>query len=317
MAGTAPPNKQRNIRKRRKLQELYTRGVELRFEADGVHLGPFKDDDGNDIPANDETVAMFITPPSPLQREQALREGQAARQLAILKAKREEDSFESTSARLYVTQMTPQQLTEYVLSVDEGDRMQEAQREVLKRDEWEDFTALQDLMRKWEEAGSPVDDPEWEPLLERDRDFGRQVREETMRLKSDSKDSLALVPRNELEERAFSKRIELEASQAFLGTYEAQMVMYSCRDSDDHQELFFESPEEIRDLPEEVQKAIGNAINDFIQDVREAKNSQGVAPGSDSSVLPDAPETSEASTPEVPSEPVKSRGSSKSQLSTV
>lgn len=285
-------SKQRSIKKRRRLQELYARGREVRFTADSVQDGPFEESLGEDA----EAVAMWICPPSPLQREQALRDAQAARQRALLRARKDEDSLESAAARSFIAGLSDDQLHEYLLSLDQADRFQEAQRVVLKDDEWSDFTELQDAMRQWEEAGKPEGD-EWTPLLERDTEFGKQVAAESDRLRDSALESLKAVPRPEKEKRAFDKRIELEASSAFMEHYEWAMMFYGCRDDEDHNELFFEDIDEMRSQDERIQKVIGDILGTFITDTREAKNLQRVAPGLESSVLPEEPETSEVSTP--------------------
>jgi hypothetical protein len=68
-----------NIAKRRKLEELFARGTEVRFNSDGVNRGDPKDDD----------LVVWVTPPSPLQREQAVRDAQADRARLMLRIKRD------------------------------------------------------------------------------------------------------------------------------------------------------------------------------------------------------------------------------------
>jgi hypothetical protein len=287
-------SKQRNIAARKRLAALYERGVELRFTADGVAKGPF------DEPLDeDKGVAIWIAPPSPLQRQQALNEASASRARATLRARREDDSAEALAANAFLASMGHATLVDYVLTIGESDRRTQAQREVLALEEWEDFTALRDAMRQWDDAGNP-DDDEWRPLVDRDREFGRQVNAAADRLREAARETLDSLPRAELERRAFDKRIDLVSSQAFMSTFEEWMMYYSCRDDRDHSELFFDSPEDLADSDQQIQDNVADAVAEFIQDPAEAKNSQGAASGSEPSELPEEPETSEASTPEEP-----------------
>lgn len=279
-----------SIQKRKRLEALYARGTYVRFGPDGVRKP--------DEESTEDDVAVWVSPPSPLQREMAIREASAARNRATLEARRESNSDAAVNAQSFITAMSDDDLREYVLDLDEADRMSRARREVLLKKEWEDFNALRDAMRQFEEAGSPDDDPEWEPLLERDREFGNQVSDEYDRLRQGDEEGLRLIPRAEQEKRAFDKRVEQGASVVFMKHYEDNMLFYACRDDEDHTVLFFENIAEMRSMPLEVQEALSNTLADFIGDAGEAKNSQAAGSGSASSEPANEPETSEASTPE-------------------
>ena len=75
------------------------------------------------------------------------------------------------------------------------------------------------------------------------------------------------------------------------------MLFYSCRDDEDHNELFFEDVKEMRSFPEELIRTLADSLSEFISQVAEAKNSPRAAPGSESAEPPVKPETSPASTP--------------------
>lgn len=305
--------KKTNISKRRRLSELYAKGVFARFNETGS--GAFHanrtDEDGRplqiesvgneDFVLGDDDVVIWVQPPSPLQREQALREAQAARSRALLGARRNEDSPDAANTRAFVANMGRETLIDYVLSADEQERRERAQRDVLGEDEWKDFAALQDAMRQWDEAGNPRTE-EWEPLIERDVEFGRQVSNATKYLREVDRESLSMMPREELEKRAFEKRVELLGSQAFVQEYERQMIFYAARDDEDTAELFFEDVDDLMSQDDIVQATLSDTLASFIEDPAEAKNSQRAEPGSEPSEPPVEQETSEASTPETVSE---------------
>lgn len=298
----------RNIKARKRLQALYARGTVVRFNADGWEKGPFEEPLG---PDDEDTVEIYVCAPSPLQREQALREAQAARARASLAAKDENsDTNEAVMARGWVANLSLDGVIDNALELDEGERRASAEREVLSREEWEDFDALMDAMRQWDEAGNPRTE-EWQPLIERDLEFGRQLREEANRRRADDRESMKMLPRKQLEERVFTKRIELAGTQAFMAKYEEQMLLYACRDPEDHDELFFFDGEELLSQDDLVQEALTTVLAEFIKDPREAKNSQRAESGSEQSEPPVEPEISEASIPEESKELVTSPGTSK------
>lgn len=286
----------RNIKARKKLSELFKRGIEVRFDEDGGHLGPFLDEDGKPIPVTDEQVAMWIQAPSPYQREMALRDAQAARAKALLRAKRDEESEENLTSRAFLSEMTPETLSEYVLMIDEEERQNTAIREVLSREEWAEFPALQDSFRRMEEVGGNPEDDEWKDLMEADRRYGNQVAERENELSEAARESLKYLSSEELERRALEKRSEIVGSQAFMAEYEKQMLYYSIRDIENTSNLFFDTVDEWNEQPEEIRTIVVEALSKFVGEAAEAKNSLGAASGSDLSALPNEPETSEPST---------------------
>lgn len=290
----------RNIQARRKLSELYRQGVEVRFGPGGAKVGrlaetgqpPF------DEPLTDDEVALWVCPPSPLQRDQALRDAQAAKARALIKAKRDKDSEEHLTAMAFIAEMSDETLADYLLEAGRDDREREAVRDVLGDEEWKDMSELQDALRQFEESDTPEDDPEYAAVLERDVEYGRQVDARMTELREADRDAMKLMSREVLERRALNKRSELTGVQRFMQEFELQMTYYSVRDVKDRQVLFFESPRDFAEQAEVVQVGIKEALSLFINDVTEAKNSFGVAAGSEPSVQPSEQATSEPSTPE-------------------
>jgi hypothetical protein len=282
----------RNLQARRKLSELYKKGVEVRFGPDGGRIGPFEE------PAAEDEVALYVAPPSPLQREQALRDAQAKRARALIATKREEESEEHLTSKAFLAEMSLPTLIDYVLIADQEERRAEAIRDVLARDEWKDISALQDALRQFDEDETDEDDPEYKAILERDEEYGRQVNERDLSLIEAARDALKLLSRDELERRALEKRSELVGSQAFMNEYERQMTYYSVREVGNDSLLFFESARDWADQDDLIQTTIKEALSMFINEGTEAKNSQGAVSGSDSSALPSEPVISEVSIPE-------------------
>ena len=304
-----------NIKARRKLSDLYKRGVEVRFGRgpDGNPVGKiapkgeglFLDEDGSPLPVGDDEVQVWLQVPSSLQREMSMRDAQAARAKSLVRAKRDEGSEEHLTIMAFLADMSDETLIEYVLVQDRDTRRQDAMREVLADDEWKDITAYQDALRQYEESGQSfeelMEDPEYVALMEVDSKFGNQVAEREVSMMDTQREALKMqleAGRGNVERKALAKRAELVGTQAFMAEYERQMMFYSVREIDDNNALFFESAREMANQDEEMLRTFQEALAPFISDSTEAKNLQGVASGSGSSELPSEPETSEASTPE-------------------
>lgn len=303
----------KNIKARRMLSDLYKSGVEVRFGRgpDGrpeskiapKGEGYFVDDDGKPIPPAPGQIQVWVQSPSPLQREMAMRDAQAARARALVKAKRDENSEEHLTIMAFLADMSDDTLVDYLITQGQQDRRAEAQREVMSDDEWKDMTALQDAMRQYEEDPRSdeelKDDEEYQALMELDKRFGEQVHEKERVILDAERQSLEMRDRSDLERKALERRADIVGTQAFMFEYEKQMLFYSVRDFEDNGILFFESARELAEADDHVRETFQDAMVPFISDASEAKNLQGAESGSDSSGPPNAPETSEASTPEV------------------
>lgn len=263
----ATKTKLTRIDKRKRLEALFDRGAYVRFNSD----------EGNRPVINPEVesesdLRIWVAPPSPLQREMAVREAQAGRARVMIEARDEANSTTWLTIHNFVRGLSTDELITYIVDLDDSDYLTQARREVLLYPEWEDFNALRDAMRQYEESGANEDDEEWAPLLERDRVFGEQVMSRADELREDARAGYALMPREKLEENALEKRVEQAGSAAFMTQYEEWMLFYSCRDDEDHGALYFESLDDMKSLPVEVQGALAVRLTAFIQESSEAKN---------------------------------------------
>ena len=284
----------RNLKARRKLSALYARGAELRFGPDGPIEGPY------DGPPSDDVVAMWVGPPSPLQREMALRDAQASRAKALLRMRTDNDSEERLTGLAYLSEMSMDTLIDYILQHDLEDRRGEAVREVLRSEEWKDIQSLQEAFRPYDDGELEADpeDPDYQVLMEADKRYGEQVDARLAEMTDATRYSLQMLSRQELERRALEKRGDLIASQAFMAEYERQMLFYSVREADDHGVLFFESAREFAEQDDVIQSAVSKTLQAYVNEVPEAKNSPGAEVGSQQSAPPSEPEISESSTPQ-------------------
>ena len=296
------------IKARRRLSDIYKMGVEIRFggryglngemaPGDGT-FREFVDEDGQPIALAEDEVAMWVQPPSPMHRDMALRNANAAKSRAALALRRDEDSEEHLAALEFIEQMSEDTLYDYVLIAENAERQQDAIREVLAEEEWSDITALQESLRIFDEEDRSEDDPEVQAVLERQEELQRQVSAREAELREAALEVLKLRGPEAARKKAMEQRGELVSSRAFMHEYERQMTYFAVRDTESHGVLFFESPAELTSQPDEVIAMIQAALNTFIADGNEAKNSPRAESGSASSAPPSKPATSESSTPE-------------------
>jgi hypothetical protein len=287
-------NRLTSIEKRRRLEALFERGGYVRFRS-GPDGGVIVKDDDDE---HDDDMKIWIGPPNPFQREMAIREAQAGRARAMLDVKESPDSTNGLTARAFIQAMPLNDLADYIMDLNESDRLQAARRDVLSHKEWADFNALRDAMRQFDEAGSPTEDPEWRTLLDRDVQFGNEVETRAQEIRDGDREGYLLQPRTELEKKALDKRIDQMGSMRFMLIYEEWMLFYSCRDDEDHSVLYFESVADLKSMPEEISTALAEKLSQYIGDAADAKNSPGADSGSDLLEPPASPEISELSIPE-------------------
>jgi hypothetical protein len=318
-----------NIRARRKLSDLYKKGVEVRFgeDSDGrpysriatqdaedrdagifVKKGKFVDEHGNPLPVGEDEVQVWCQTPSPLQKDMAMRDGQASRAKSLVRAKRDEESEEHLTILAFLADMSDETLVEYVLIQGKDERRQDAIREIMGEEEWAELTAYQDALREYEERGLTMEellaDEDYQALMELDVKFGQQINEREAEMLDSAREAMNMLvasSRASVEKKAIATRADLISTQAFMAEYERQMLFYSVREFDDNGVLFYESARELAGEDEEILRTYQTALAPFISDSAEAKNSQGAAPGSDSSVPPSEQEISGVSTPETAS----------------
>lgn len=295
-----------NIQARKKLAALYAKGLEVRFGPDPNGNPKISMPDNFEGPVSEppgpDDIQMWVQPPSPLQREEAMRAAQAARAKALVRAKREKDSEEHNTIMAFLADMSDETLIEYVLLQDRDSRKADAMREVLGEDEWKDMASFQDIARSYDEDERSLEeleaDPEYQAFMELDIEFGRQVSAREQELMDSQRESLKFqleTGRGNVEQKALKHRAELVGTQAFMYEYELQMRYFSVRQFDDHGLLFFTNPRECAEAPDEVKNAITEALANFISESGEAKNLQGVVSGLGSSEPPAGQETSESS----------------------
>lgn len=265
MAGQSAGQRNRllKIEKRNRLEKLFERGEYVHFNADGSIAAA---DSGQWV------ERIYVASPNPFQRDQALREGQAARALVVLDARENAGTKEWLEVRSFIAALDQEELIEFVLNSKTVERLNEARRDVLVEDEWNDYNQLRDAMRQYEDEGYPVDDPKWDSLRQRDLDFAQQVSDQADELRATEKESLKMLPREALEKRAVDIRVESAGSVAFVREYENWMMLYAVRDADDTNELLYDELVDFKSSPRHLQNAVAETLANYIDESAEAKN---------------------------------------------
>jgi len=262
MAGSSRERATR-IERRKKLSQLFERGRYIHFS-----------EDGKVVPAEEGqwSERVWIASPNPLQRDSAMREGAAARARVELDSRDATDSPEWLAVRAFVSALDKVNLIEFLLNSKAGDRLNEARRDVLREDEWDNFNQLRDAMRQFEESGAERDDPEWASLIERDIEFARQVTDRADQIRVTAQEAYELMPSAELEKEAIALRVDNAGASAFVVAYENWMMYYSVREPEDHDTLMFDEVTEFQSMPRVFQNAVANVLSEFIDESSEAKN---------------------------------------------
>lgn len=295
-----------NIQARRKLDDLFMEGVEVRFGVDpetgkpGGWIGPFIKENGHPSICPEDHIQLFVRPPDPLQRDMSMREANAKRARALVKSKRDVDSEEHLTILAFLADMSEETLIDYVIQSEINVRRAEAEREVLSLEEWKDMEAYQDAMRQFDQM-SPEEldgNEEWEAMLELDKKYVTQIEEREADLRESHREALRMQiasDRGAIERKALERRSEMVGTQAFLNEYQIQMLYYSVRQFEDKTKLFFEKATDVAAMPDVFQETLNEALLPFIAEAEEAKNSPRAESGSEQSEPPRKLETSESS----------------------
>lgn len=228
-----------------------------------------------------------------------MRNANAKRALALVRTQRHLDSEEHLTSLAYLVDMSHETIVDYIIAAKIGERTADAERFVLSQEEWKDMTSYMDAARQFA-AMTPEQlaaDPDWESFSAKEEQYSREVAKRTMEIEDAERDVLQRLPREKLEEQALKKRAEFVGSQAYLGEYQRWMNYYSVREFENKDLTFFAHVDEWAAAPEPVKEICAEALEPFISDGSEAKNSSRAEAGSDSSEPPVTQEISESSIP--------------------
>ena len=116
-------------------------------------------------------------------------------------------------------------------------------------------------------------DEEYVKLTEELARFDRQVDEMFERLMEEEKTKHRQKTVETLRKELIKRMVDTKSALAFWQEYRVLTLFHATRMPDDHTKLYFESPDDILDLPDHVRSSLFALYDDFEQDVGDVKNS--------------------------------------------
>lgn len=263
--------------KRRRLSDLYVRGVEVVFDDD-----------------NGPPVTVWLQKLNPIDRESCLRRAHAARARAMVESDNEDSELYQSfygQIRLVSDDKT---LIGLIVAEEVARYRQRVEAELATDEEtWGKDRYLQGLVDAWlGDAGSGglaavrVEDPD-DPEVQRVSAELDRFEDEVIKLVKAEDERLTeewrAAPKDELWKRATRRMIELRANEAFAAEFERQQLFFSVRDPDDHSKRYFGTLQEFDDLDENVRKKLSEEYGTMTVDSIEGKDSRASQPSSNSS----------------------------------
>lgn len=229
------------------------------------------------IEAGGQTFEVWVRNPPVDDHDEAIRKA-GAKSARLRAAFKDQESDDALSLQSDLDQLeTRQNLEEFILSGEDADLREQAYNDVLFGEwgsNWSDeekngqpglaylhtleglFTRKDELREKGVEPREIEEDPEVVRLQAAYDAFQGEVDErlgalrQAFKAKFQNEDEVAL--RKEAEKRL----VDLLSRSAWVDEYMRWMLYFSCRDPDNHRQLYFNSPAEIGDLPQGIQTQI-------------------------------------------------------------
>lgn len=254
------------ISKRRRLTDLYVRGIE--------HVI----DDGNGGP-----VAVWIQKLVPYEVKQAAEKANAvrARIVALKFADDQQEARLSLLSRMESDGMISdrQEMIEFL----EAEKLLEMHRsheaELAEEDEWAKNGYFDGLYDSWVEGGmreryalDPETDEEARAVFEALERFDNEVERRMVGERKSIAREYAGKSDKALRELVLDRVIDMEADMEWSQEYQFWELFFSVRDAEDHRDRYFRDIEEVKTLPEEVYKSLVLAINELHVDQIEGKD---------------------------------------------
>lgn len=282
--------------KRRRLNDLYARGVEVTL------------DDGTDQP-----VTIWLQKLSPIDRDTALRRGNAAQARFMIEADDESsETFQAMYANIREMGEDRDSLVGFLIAEDLTKyRESVASERGMDEETWAKEGYLQGLMDAWlgdddnpglaaVQAEDP-EDPEAKRVMGEITRFENEIQElvtaERERLVKDWVD----VPDDAIWRKSTHKMLELRGHERFNTEYERQVLFFAVRDPEAHAQRYFSTVSEVDDLDETVHAVLQQRYANLIVGPMEGKSLPASQDSSNSSGPSPEVEVSAASGPEAAS----------------
>lgn len=262
---------------KRRLSDLYVVGKDLSF------------DDGAGEP-----VTVYLKKLTPVDQETAIRKANAARS-KVYAAGRDPESDESGDLLSQAIDLgTRDDLVSYLCAARLSTFETQKEAELAAEDEWSKDGYLQGLKDAWEDGlketyhVDPEDNEAKRVFAELER-FAEQVEPHVADEKTNLEGLYANTPLEELRQLVADDLLSMSADVAWVREYRKCEVWLSVRVPENHRERYFESKDEVDELPPEILNRLVEEYRVLTVDVVEGKDSRATD-GSLTSSVPPEPE---------------------------
>jgi hypothetical protein len=274
----------------RRLADLFQVGKMIEF-SDGE-----LDEEGNLL----ESVQVYLRKLSPLDTEKAARAANSAR--AKLLAQRDDREAEAFLTRqVDAAAMSREDRIRIVLS-EELMRVRQLRESELEHDEetWGKDAYLQSLRDAWDDGmkerhAMDPEDPEAKATFDELKRFNDEIEKIMADEEATMMASYEAIADAELNRQVANRMLETEADTAWLNAFRKAQILHAVRDPENKKTPYFETMEEIDELPLEVLRRLLTEYQSLTVDATVGKDSRPAEPSSDSSEPSDPEESSERS----------------------
>lgn len=245
--------------KKRRLSDLFQKGQLLQFD----------DGDG-------DVVEVYLKKLSPIELETVLRNANSARARYVT-ALRDPSSKEYNEVyAASVDSLTDQTLCiEFLVDNDLVGRMMSIESELADEPEWKDKGYLQGLYDAWNDGLSEKDPEEDEEArrvkAELDR-FQGLVEEAMETAREIQRKKYEMMPEEDLQKLALEKLLKARADSAWLNELRLSEVYVATRDPENHKRMYFDTREDLAELPGEVLRKLLDTYREMTVEVVEGKD---------------------------------------------
>lgn len=254
-----------NAVKKRKLSDLFRRGEDV------------------SITDGDDTITVYLRKLNPSEEETAVRKANAAR-ARYLAACKDHDSETFLATLSDLLDFTRDQLLDYAASDELVRNAQVLEEEYAAAEEWSNDDYLQGIYEAWEgglkdryhEDDDGTDEEAqkvWKEIERYNQGLEALFEKERKKYRRDFEKMDEDEVRNEMAER-LSK---MQADLVWLVEHHKWEVYLGTRDITDRKSPYFESKEEVDELPEEVLTFLTKAYRDLNVEVDQGKDSPETA----------------------------------------
>lgn len=278
----------------RNLSDLYRKGKATVVKGTITEI----DKDGN-VSTEEVEDEVWIEKLKAFHAEKALKAANARRSIrfATLRDQQSEDylSIQSDSWT-----KSKDELREEVAAEDLANKYQAIEAELSHEDKWAKNDYLEGLRTSWEtdlafKYAENNEDPEAKKVFDILSEFAEEAAKRYEVEKLDIIASLDQYSEDQLRQKWVEKRVEQDANEVWFIEYKYQEILYSTRQVNDHNKMYFGSRADLDELDREVIVQLISAYNALNVDVSEGKDSPQTPPSSPSSDSAENPATVEVS----------------------